>query len=93
MKVAFLTKTARSRKESIIFYRDPFKLMPAAQLAEFADKFTRNEILSPNELRRIIGYKAVDDPRADELRNRNLNQEKQGPDAPVAPEDSSISGE
>lgn len=93
MKVAFLTKTARSRKESIIFYRDPFKLMPAAQLAEFADKFTRNEILSPNELRRIIGYKAVDDPRADELRNRNLNQEKQGPDAPVAPDDSAISGE
>lgn len=93
MKVAFLTKTARSRKESIIFYRDPFKLMPAAQLAEFADKFTRNEILSPNELRRIIGYKAVDDPRADELRNRNLNQEKQGPDAPVAPDKSAISEE
>ena len=93
MKVAFLTKTARSRKESIIFYRDPFKLMPAAQLAEFADKFTRNEILSPNELRRIIGYKAVDDPRADELRNRNLNQEKQGPYAPVAPDKSAISEE
>lgn len=93
MKVSFLTKTARSRKESIIFYRDPFKLMPAAQLAEFADKFTRNEILSPNELRRIIGYKAVDDPRADELRNRNLNQEKQGSNAPVAPDNSDISGE
>ena len=88
MKRTFLTKTARTRGESIVFFRDPFRLVPASQLAELADKFTRNEILSPNEFRKIIGYKPVDDKRADELRNRNLNEEKNGETAPVALDES-----
>lgn len=70
----FLTKTARTQGQSIMFFRDPFRLVPVEQMAEIADKFTRNEILAPNEIRAIIGYKPVDDPAADELRNRNLNQ-------------------
>lgn len=75
MKRAFLTKTARTQGQSIMFFRDPFKLMPVSQVAEIADKLTRNEILSSNEMRAIIGYKPVDDPRADQLRNANLNQQ------------------
>lgn len=75
MKRAFLTKTARTQGQSIMFFRDPFKLMPVSQVAEIADKLTRNEILSSNEMRAIIGYKPVDDPRADQLRNSNLNQQ------------------
>lgn len=71
----FLTKTARTQGQSIRFFRDPFRLVPVEQMAEIADKFTRNEILSSNEVRSIIGYKPVDDPRADELRNKNLNKE------------------
>jgi len=74
MKRKFLTKTARTQGQSIIFFRDPFRLVPVNNLAEIADKFTRNEILSPNEIRKIIGYKPVNDQRADELRNRNLNE-------------------
>lgn len=74
MKRKFLSKTARSQGQSIIYFRDPFRLVPVAQLAEIADKFTRNEILSPNEVRAEIGYKPNDDPRSDELRNRNINQ-------------------
>ena len=73
MKVKFLTKTARSQGQSIMFFRDPFKLVPVANIAEIADKFTRNEILSSNEIRQIIGMKPVDNPKADELRNKNLN--------------------
>ena len=69
----FLSKTARSQKQAIIFFRDPFKLVPVSQLAEIADKFTRNEIMSSNELRAEIGYKPVDDPKADMLINKNLN--------------------
>lgn len=72
----FLTKTARSQHQAIMYFRDPFKLVPANDIAEIADKFTRNEILSSNEVRAIIGYKPVDDPRADELRNKNLNQDE-----------------
>lgn len=72
----FLSKTARSKGQSIMFFRDPFKLVPVNNMADIADKFTRNEILSSNEVRAIIGYKPVDDPRADELRNKNLNQNK-----------------
>lgn len=79
----FLTKTARTQGQSIMFFRDPFRLVPVEQIAEIADKFTRNEILSPNEIRAIIGYKPVDDKRADELRNRNLNQEA-GNNGPIA---------
>lgn len=94
MKRSFLTKTARSKGESIVFFRDPFRLVPAGQLAELADKFTRNEILSPNEFRKIIGYKPVDDPRADELRNRNINEEKYAQNAPKTQDDSgSIAGD
>lgn len=74
MKRVFLTKTARSQKQSIMYFRDPFKLVPVSQLAEIADKFTRNEILSSNEIRQIIGRKPSKDPSADELRNKNLNQ-------------------
>ena len=57
-----------------MFFRDPFRLVPGEKLAELADKLTRNEILTSNEVRAIIGYKPVDDPRADELRNSNINQ-------------------
>lgn len=74
MKRKFLTKTARSQGHELLFYRDPFKLVPVDQIAEIADKFTRNEIMSPNEIREIVGYKPVKDPKADELRNRNLNE-------------------
>lgn len=74
MKRKFLTKTARTQKQSIMFFREPFKLIPVNQVAEIADKFTRNEILSSNELRSIIGFKPVDDPKADKLINANLNQ-------------------
>ena len=72
----FLTKTARTQGQSITYYREPFKLVPAGQLAEIVDKFSRNEILSSNEIRAEIGYKPVEDERADELRNKNLNQAK-----------------
>lgn len=74
MKRKFLTKTARTQGQSIEFFRDAFSLAPVEQIAEIADKMTRNEILSPNEIRAIIGYKPSNDERADELRNRNLNQ-------------------
>ena len=73
MKRKFLTKTARSQKQSILFFRDPFKLVPVADLAEIADKFTRNEIMSSNEVRQVVGLKPVDSASADELRNKNLN--------------------
>ena len=69
----FLTKTARSQKQSILFFRDPFKLVPVNKLAEIADKFTRNEILSSNEIRSIVGRKPSNDPKADQLINSNLN--------------------
>lgn len=68
----FLTKTARTQKQTIYYFRDPFRLVPVAKLAEIADKFTRNEIMSSNEFRQIIGMKASGDPRADELRNKNM---------------------
>lgn len=74
MKRKFLSKTARSQRQSIAFFRDPFRLVPVDQIAEIADKFTRNEIMSSNEIRQIVGMKPSDDPRADELRNKNLNE-------------------
>lgn len=83
MNRKFLTKTARTQGQAIMFFRDPFRLVPVEQIAEIADKFTRNEILSPNEIRAIIGYKPVDDERADELRNRNLNK-SEGADGALA---------
>lgn len=73
----FLTPTARTQGQSIKYFRDPFKLVPVSQLADIADKFTRNEIASSNELRAEIGWKPSKDPRADELRNKNLNEAKQ----------------
>lgn len=74
MSRKFLTKTARSQNQTIMFFTDPFSLTPTEKLAEIADKLTRNAILSSNELRAIIGYKPVDDQRADELSNKNINQ-------------------
>lgn len=74
MKRTFLTKTARSQGQSIMFFKDAFKLVPVNNIADIADKFTRNEILSSNELRGIIGFKPVDDERADQLINKNINQ-------------------
>jgi len=74
MKRKFLTKTARTQKQSILFFRDPFKLVPVDNIAEIADKFTRNEIMTSNEIRQIVGMKPSKDPKADELRNKNLSQ-------------------
>lgn len=73
MKRKFLTKTARSQKQSIMFFRDPFKLVPVENVAEIADKFTRNEIMTSNEFRQVIGMKPSDDPKADQLRNANIS--------------------
>lgn len=69
----FLTKTARSQKQTIMYFRDPFKLVPTEKMADIADKFTRNEILTSNEIRAVVGRKPSDDPRADMLINSNLN--------------------
>ena len=73
MKRKFLTKTARTQHQSIEFYRDPFKLVPVGSIADIADKFTRNEIMTSNEIRQVIGLKPSDDPNADRLLNSNLN--------------------
>ena len=75
----FLTKTARTQGQRIKFMQSPFKLVPVSQIADIADKFTRSEILSSNELRAIVGFKPVDDPKADELRNSNLNESADAP--------------
>lgn len=80
MKRKFLTKTARSQSQSIAFFRDPFKLVPVSELAEISDKMTRNEIMSSNEVRQIIGMKPSKDPSADELRNKNLSAPKEESD-------------
>lgn len=74
MKRKFLSKTARSQKQSIKAFRDPFRLVPVNDIAEIADKFTRNEIMTSNEVRQIIGMKPSDDPKADELINSNISQ-------------------
>ena len=76
MRRKFLTKTARAQKQSIMFFRSPFKLVPVNDLAEIADKFTRNTIMTSNEIRQVIGMKPSDDPKADMLINSNLNQSK-----------------
>lgn len=72
MKVKFLTKTARTQRQTITFFRDPFKLVPVKELANVADRFTRNEVLSSNEVRAVIGYKPVQEERADQLVNKNI---------------------
>lgn len=76
MRRKFLTRTAITQGQSIMFFKDPFRLVPVEKIADIADKFTRNEILSSNELRGIVGFKPVQDPKADELRNSNLNQQE-----------------
>ena len=79
MKRKFLTKTARTQRQSICFFRDPFKLVPTGQLADLADKFTRNEIMTSNEMRQVIGLKPAKDPNADMLRNKNISQSGDAP--------------
>lgn len=74
LKRKFLTPTARAQGQSIMYFRDPFRLVPVNEIAEIADKFTRNEIMTSNEIRQIVGLKPSEDPKADELRNSNLNQ-------------------
>ena len=74
MKRKFLTKTARTQGQSVMYFKDPFSLVPVTQIAELSDKMTRNEIMTSNEVRQIIGMKPSDDPEADELRNKNLNK-------------------
>jgi len=92
MKRKFLTKTARSQRQSISFLRDPFKLVPVNEIAEIADKFTRNEIMTSNEIRQVVGMKPSDDPRADELRNKNLSEpsgsDQQSEEAPITTDNS-----
>lgn len=78
VKRKFLTKTARTKGQSISYFTDPFKLVPVDNIAEIADKFTRNEIMTSNEIRQIIGMKPSDDPKADQLINSNISQPNQG---------------
>lgn len=87
LKRKFLTKTARSQGQSIMFFRDPFRLVPVNDIAEIADKFTRNEIMTSNEIRQIIGMKPSDDPKADKLINSNIAQAKE--ETAVEPDTSS----
>lgn len=82
-KRKFLSKTAISQRQSIWYFRNPFKLVPVEKVADIADKFTRNEILSSNEVRAIVGYKPVNDPAANELRNKNINQSSDAAPAPM----------
>lgn len=93
MRRKFLTKTARSQKQSILFFREPFKLVPISQIAEIADKFTRNEIMSSNELRQVIGMSPSKDPKADMLVNSNMPNDKTGvavPSSSNAPVDTTV---
>lgn len=90
MKRKFLTKTGRTQGQSIMFFQDHFKLVPVNNIADIADKFTRNEILTSNEIRSILGIKPSDDPKADELRNSNMPIQDQEPatdEEPVDPEE------
>ena len=93
MKRKFLTKTARTQGQSIVYFRNPFKLVPVTELAEISDKLTRNEIASSNEIRQIIGWKPSDEPGADELRNKNLNQSAQELKAPAKIQNESVKEE
>lgn len=89
MKRKFLTKTARTQGQSVEFFRDPFRLVPVSQIAEIADKFTRNEIMSKNEFRQVIGMKPSDDPKADMLINSNINQSNEVLNQVVSPTEES----
>ena len=86
MHRSFLSKTARAQKQGIAYFRDPFKLISLGDIAEIADKFTRNEIVSPNEIRAIIGFAPSSDPKASQLRNSNMPQKDLGVEAPVSAE-------
>jgi hypothetical protein len=90
MKRKFLSKTARSQKQSIMFFLNPFKLIPLDQIPDLADKLTRNEIMSSNEIRQILGLKPSSDPSADELRNKNLSESKEAIAAKNGTESSSV---
>ena len=96
MKRKFLTKTARSQKQTILYFRDPFKLVPVNDIAEIADKFTRNEIMTSNEIRQVIGLKPSNDPKADQLVNSNISQpnEQMGgnPEGDMSPEENHEEG-
>lgn len=93
-KRKFLSKTARTQNKSIMFFRDMFKLVPVAEIAEISDKLTRNEIATSNEMRQVIGWKPSKDPKADQLINSNINQAKAGNIQPVKPtEESKKEGE
>lgn len=88
MKRKFLSKTARTQKQTILFFREPFKLVPVSAIAEIADKFTRNEIMSSNEVRQKIGMKPSSDPKADQLINSNISQpNEKGSEATKIPEE------
>lgn len=95
MKRKFLTKTARSQGQTITYFRDPFRLVPINDIAEIADKFTRNEIMTSNEIRQIVGMKPADDPKADELVNSNITQPEQDPysDVPIVDDENYEEGE
>ena len=92
MNRKFLTEKARADGEIIMYFRDPFKFVPVNNIAEIADKFTRNEIMTSNEMRQVIGMKPSDDPKADELRNSNISQSK-GADVPIIPKSNEEGGQ
>lgn len=89
----FISETARSQGQAILYFRDPFRLVPVSQLADIADKFTRNEIMSSNEVRAEIGYRPSDQPGADELRNKNINQSGQQEAVPQQPQEEIQNGD
>lgn len=93
MSRKFLTKTGRTQGQRIMYFNNPFELIPVTNLADIADKFTRNEIMSPNEIRQIVGLKPVQDSKADELRNRNLNEQTNAEVANTQENDSESSNE
>lgn len=93
MNRKFLTKDARTKKQSISFFTDPFRLVPVSEMSEIADKFTRNEIMSSNEIRQIIGMKPSDDPEADKLRNKNLSAPREESNTPVKSTEKTNEGE
>lgn len=92
MKRSFLSKTARTQGQTIMFFRDPFRLVPVTEIAKIADTFTRNEIMTSNEVRQIIGMKPSDDPKADQLINSNINQTKNSNEISAYLEDESPPG-
>ena len=93
MKRKFLTKTARSQKQDIMYFRDPFKLVPVDSIAEIADKFTRNEIMTSNEIRQVIGMRPSSDPKADTLVNSNISQPNESNPTGQSPQTDEPGGE